>query len=91
MAVGNVIGYARVSTKGQSLESQIDALVAAGAITLFQEYLAVTDLTRLGRSTADLAAIVTTLGERGVGFRSLAAGPQFGPNDGQIAPGDLDR
>ncbi|WP_309820706.1 recombinase family protein [Pseudarthrobacter sulfonivorans] len=32
----------------------------------------VTDLTRLGRSTADLSDIVTVLGRRGIGFRSLA-------------------
>jgi hypothetical protein len=38
MAVGNVIGYARASTRGQSPESQIDALVAARAITVFQEH-----------------------------------------------------
>jgi DNA invertase Pin-like site-specific DNA recombinase len=91
----NVIGYARVSTRGQSLDSQVDALVAAGAVRVFQEYasgatqararwkecldylqpgnvLMVADLTRLGRSTADLADIVTVLGRRGVGFRSLA-------------------
>jgi DNA invertase Pin-like site-specific DNA recombinase len=32
----------------------------------------VADLTGLGRSTADLADIVTVLGQRGIGFRFLA-------------------
>lgn len=73
----------------------MDALVAAGAVRVFQEYasgatqtrtrwkecleylqpgniLVVNDLTRLGRSTADLSDIVTVLGQRGIGFRSLA-------------------
>lgn len=92
---GNVVGYARVSTRGQSLDLQVDALVAVGAVRVFQEYasgatqartrwkecleylqqgniLVVNDLTRLGRSTADLSDIVTVLGQRGIGFRSLA-------------------
>lgn len=91
---GNVVGYARVSTRGQSLDSQVDALVGAGAVRVFQEYasgatqararwkecldylqpgnvLMVVDLTRLGRSTAGLADIVTVLGRQGIGFRSL--------------------
>jgi DNA invertase Pin-like site-specific DNA recombinase len=92
---GNVIGYARVSTKDQSMISQVDALVGAGAVKVFQEHasgvtqarprwqacleylqpgnvLVVTDLTRLGRSTADLSSIVGALGDMRVGFRSLA-------------------
>ncbi|WP_256212871.1 recombinase family protein [Arthrobacter sp. yr096] len=91
----NVIGYARVSTRGQSLDAQVDALAAAGALRVFQDHasgatqaragwkeclgylqpgniLMVADLTRLGRSTSDLADIVTVLGQRGIGFRSLA-------------------
>ncbi|WAH99735.1 recombinase family protein [Arthrobacter sp. MMS18-M83] len=91
----NIIGYARVSTRGQSLDAQVDALVGAGAIKVFTEHasgatqaragwqdclehlqpgnvLVVADLTRLGRSTADLSDIVTVLGRRGIAFRSLA-------------------
>ena len=91
----NIIGYARVSTRGQSLDSQVDALDTAGALKVFQDHasgatqaragwqeclgylqpgnvLMVADLTRLGRSTSDLADIVTVLGQRGIGFRSLA-------------------
>ncbi|WP_223883797.1 recombinase family protein [Pseudarthrobacter sp. BIM B-2242] len=89
----NIVGYARVSTRGQSLDSQVDALVAAGAVRVFQEYasgatqararwkdcldylqpgnvLLVADLTRLGRSTSDLADIVTVLGRRGIADRA---------------------
>ena len=29
---GNVIGYARVSARGQSLDSRVDALVSGGAV-----------------------------------------------------------
>jgi hypothetical protein len=35
---GNVIGYARVSPKDQSVISQLDALVGAGAFKVFQEH-----------------------------------------------------
>lgn len=90
----NLVGYARVSSTSQNLDSQMDALAAAGAIKIFKdrasgatmerpdwaeclEYLqpgnvlVVTDLTRLGRSAADLASIVAQLAERNVGLRSL--------------------
>lgn len=70
------------------MDSQVDALVWAGAVCVFQEYasgatqararwmgcldslqpgnvLMSADLTPLGRSTADLADIVTVPGQRG--------------------------
>ena len=34
----NIVGYARVSTRGQSLDSQVAALVATGVVRVFQEY-----------------------------------------------------
>jgi DNA invertase Pin-like site-specific DNA recombinase len=53
MAMGNVIGYARVSTRGQSRQDCLKHFQPGNVV-------AVTDLTRLGRSPATLAAIVTT-------------------------------
>ncbi len=35
---GKVVGYARVSIRGQSLDSQVDALASAGAVRVFLEY-----------------------------------------------------
>jgi DNA invertase Pin-like site-specific DNA recombinase len=51
-------GYARVSTDGQSVEAQITALTAAGAVKVFREVAsgAKTDRAQLRRALDQLAA-----------------------------------
>jgi DNA invertase Pin-like site-specific DNA recombinase len=51
-----IVGYARVSTDGQSLESQHSALTAAGATQVFAEKVSgvVTDRKALGKALAAL-------------------------------------
>jgi DNA invertase Pin-like site-specific DNA recombinase len=53
-----IVGYARVSTDGQSLESQQAALTQAGAERVFAEKIsgAVTDRKQLGKAIATLGA-----------------------------------
>jgi DNA invertase Pin-like site-specific DNA recombinase len=80
-----IIGYARVSTDGQTLDAQQASLTAAGAEKIFAEKVsgAVTDrkalaraiaarLDRLARSTRDLLNVLDAVGKAGAGFRSLA-------------------
>ncbi|MCW6512194.1 recombinase family protein [Lichenifustis flavocetrariae] len=52
------VGYARVSTDGQSLEAQVAELKAAGAVTVHQEKVsgAVTDRAALTRAVASVQA-----------------------------------
>lgn len=90
-----LVGYARVSSVGQSLDIQLDALKAAGCEKVFAEKrsgttaatrmelqaavefvregdtLVVTRLDRLARSASDLYKIVSSLSEKGVGFRCM--------------------
>jgi DNA invertase Pin-like site-specific DNA recombinase len=56
VAAMSIIGYARVSTDGQTLESQQSALTAAGATKVFAEKIsgAVTDRKQLGKAIAAL-------------------------------------
>ena len=61
------LGYARVSTDGQTLDAQVSELKAAGAVTVFQEKVsgAITDRTQLLRAIKALGTddvlIVTRL------------------------------
>jgi DNA invertase Pin-like site-specific DNA recombinase len=53
-----ILGYARVSTDGQTLDAQQAALTAAGATKIFAEKIsgAITDRKALGRALAALGA-----------------------------------
>ncbi|MGO4121484.1 recombinase family protein [Arthrobacter sp. YAF16] len=84
-----MIGYARVSTRGgggQSLDSQVDAVVSAGAVCVFQEYASGATQTRarlmecldsLQPGNVLTVADLTRLGRRygGPGRHSDGAGP----------------
>ena len=89
-----LIGYARVSSDGQTLGSQQAALKAAGCDRMFSEkvsgvvtdrrqlakaiatlqpgdVLVVTKLDRLARSLRDLLVTLSTITEKGAGFKVL--------------------
>lgn len=103
-----VIGYARVSSIGQSLDVQLDKLTEAGAEKIYQEKMSgktakerqqlqdmieyvregdtviITKLDRLGRSLADLLAIVKKLEEKGVALRVLDQSIDTGSAQGRL-------
>jgi DNA invertase Pin-like site-specific DNA recombinase len=103
-----IIGYARVSTKDQSLDRQRDELLAAGCDVVHEETasgkrgahrpiwdetirnlrsgdtLVVVELSRLGRSTAELAALADELQERGVALRILNLGAETNTVAGRL-------
>jgi DNA invertase Pin-like site-specific DNA recombinase len=58
MEVGMIVGYARVSTDGQTLDAQLASLKAAGAERIFSEKIsgAVTDRKALAKAMAALGA-----------------------------------
>jgi DNA invertase Pin-like site-specific DNA recombinase len=75
-----IVGYARVSTDGQSLEAQHAALKAAGATQIYSEKisgavpgdtLVVCKLDRLARSTRDLLNTLAAISDKGATFKSL--------------------
>jgi DNA invertase Pin-like site-specific DNA recombinase len=102
------VGYARVSTKDQSLDRQRDELKDAGCDVVHEETasgkrgaqrpvwdetirnlrsgdtLVVVELSRLGRSTAELAALADELQERGVALRILNPGIDTGTPAGKL-------
>lgn len=89
-----LVGYARVSTKDQNLDMQLDALRKAGCSRIFQDVasgaidsrdglrealnamtpgatLVVYKLDRAARSLRHLIEIVSSLGAKGMGFKSI--------------------
>ena len=63
-----LIGYGRVSTEGQDLALQTDALRACGCEKLYSD---VVSGSKEGRPLSHLIEVVGELQARGVGFRSL--------------------
>jgi DNA invertase Pin-like site-specific DNA recombinase len=95
--VGDLIGYARVSTADQDPRMQLDALSAENCLKTYTDTatgtkadrpqwnacladlrpgdtLVIWKIDRLGRNLRNLVDIVTTLGERGIGVKSLTNG-----------------
>ncbi len=95
--MGDLIGYARVSTADQDPRMQLDALSAENCLKTYTDTasgtkadrpqwnacladlrpgdtLVIWKIDRLGRNLRDLIDIVTTLGERRVGVKSLTNG-----------------
>jgi DNA invertase Pin-like site-specific DNA recombinase len=75
---GRVVGYARVSTDGQSLDGQLATLKQHGAQLRKAlnalgkgDTLIVSRLDRLARSMRDLLNVLHEIGERGAFFKSL--------------------
>lgn len=72
------MGYARVSTDGQSLTAQLAELKAAGCTEIYQEKISgaksdrkqLARLDRLARSTRDLLNVLASVADRGA-IRSL--------------------
>jgi len=94
-----IIGYARVSTDGQTLDAQQSALAAAGAERVFAEKIsgAVTDRKALGRAVAALGAgdvlLVTRAGSAGPKHQGPSKRPRCGQQSWwvQVASGCLGR
>ncbi|MFC3494783.1 recombinase family protein [Glycomyces rhizosphaerae] len=71
---GILIGYARVSTRDQNLDSQIGALRQHGCRRISSDKLSGKNADRFGRSLQDLVTLVEDLKQRHVGFTSIKEG-----------------
>jgi hypothetical protein len=70
-----ILGYARVSTDGQTLDAQHAALPAAGATRVFAEKVsgAVTDRKQLGKAIAAHAPVMSCLRRDSIDWRGALA------------------
>ena len=90
-----VVGYARVSTIGQTLEQQTEALEAAGAGRVFHDAMSAEDVEGEALATLvvnNMRGIVNTLHEltgRGVTVRSLHDGVDTSTSTGRMVAGIL--
>src|SRR5467141_3454767 len=66
------LGYARVSTYGQTLDAQLEQLRGAGCTKIYREKVTGAHNDRRARSTFDLFAIVKQIVDAKAQFRSLA-------------------